>query len=116
MQLTAVCNNHLESLEAERETCKQHRAAIAELAEDALAAKVGTLCHVSTTAQQWKSAFSKSLMDCVSASSVKDSRKCTLSLGKVLTRDGVTVALHYMRSDCLIGSIARSSVLQSAAF
>ena len=52
VQLTAVSNNHLESLEAEREICKQHRAAIAELAEDALAAKVGTLCHLKCMAQQ----------------------------------------------------------------
>lgn len=42
VQLTAVRNNHAETLEAERATCEQHRAAIAELAEDALAAKVGT--------------------------------------------------------------------------
>ena len=40
VQLTAARNNQQESLEAERATCEQHRAAIAELAEDALAAKV----------------------------------------------------------------------------
>ena len=40
VQLTAARNNQAESLEAERETCEQHRAAIAELAEEALAAKV----------------------------------------------------------------------------
>ena len=43
VQLTAARNNQQESLEAERATCKQHRAAIAELAEDALAAKVSHL-------------------------------------------------------------------------
>ncbi len=42
MQLTASRKNTAESLEAERATCAQHRAAIAELAEDALAAKVRT--------------------------------------------------------------------------
>ena len=40
MQLTAARNNQAESLEAEQATCEQHRAAIAELAEEALAAKV----------------------------------------------------------------------------
>ena len=40
VQLTAARNNQQESLEAERATCEQHRAAIAELAEEALAAKV----------------------------------------------------------------------------
>ena len=41
VQLTAARNNQQETLAAEEATCDQHRAAIAELAEDALAAKVG---------------------------------------------------------------------------
>ena len=40
VQLTAARNNQQETLDAEKATCNQHRAAIAELAEDALAAKV----------------------------------------------------------------------------
>ena len=40
VQLTAARNNQQETLAAEKATCEQHRAAIAELAEDALAAKV----------------------------------------------------------------------------
>ena len=41
VQQTAARNNQQETLAAEKATCDQHRAAIAELAEDALAAKVG---------------------------------------------------------------------------
>ena len=41
VQLTAARNNQQETLATEKATCDQHRAAIAELAEDALAAKVG---------------------------------------------------------------------------
>ena len=41
VQLTAARNNQQETLAAEKATCDQHRAAIAELAEDALAAKAG---------------------------------------------------------------------------
>ena len=40
VQLTAARNNQQETLAAEKAACDQHRAAIAELAEDALATKV----------------------------------------------------------------------------
>ena len=40
VQLTASRKNTQESLEAERSACDQHRAAIAELAEEALGARV----------------------------------------------------------------------------
>ena len=41
MQLTAACDNQAETLEAEKAACEQHRIAIAELGEEALATKVG---------------------------------------------------------------------------
>jgi hypothetical protein len=40
VQLTTSRQNTQESLEADRAVCDQHRASIAELAEEALAAKV----------------------------------------------------------------------------
>jgi hypothetical protein len=43
VQLTAARKNAAESLDAERAACEQHRGAIAELAEEALAAKVCNL-------------------------------------------------------------------------
>ena len=62
VQLTAARNNQQESLEAERATCDQHRAAIAELAEDALAAKVGDPLHVLSGATSWQPPFMRLLL------------------------------------------------------